>query len=741
MKRRSTTSGEGAIVKFRRTSTLVATAAAVALVVPASIPMRAQAQPIDGQPGDRAAIGLGNMFYPFSPAPGLQASFPHLALIDQVNRTGQRTPEVWLSFSQGPDAVTNTVPSGVLVSRDGGATYTDRRDDSGVETLAMMRRSNGEYIAPKFIPEWTDRGPAVITKVSADRGATWQERRAVVTPPPGKTFASTGFDRGIRVHKNIMELPDGRLIVGAYGKFTEDQRWSAMLITSTDGGSSWSVWGVINGDNSVGASEPSFSRTVDGRLIAVLRGSPESAGLMQAYSSDDGRTWTTPTRLQAPTPTVNGAVEPSVVLQPNGQLVLAYGRPGNHALVSASGNGDDWGNYQLLQNNVPPRNAEPTWGSSANMTMVPLDGNRSLVAGDTCAPWGCQPYNETYAIWARQIDAVGPGTGKLDLTTMLAEGRARITADVLTDPLFPQTSAAGAVDGSSDKHATARIRPGSSVVVELDQVYRLNKLGLLMAPGVKQSANIQLSTDGRAWGKPEVKLRDRVDSALAYTEIQPTEAKFIKIGPDGDAPLDAVTELEAYAADTDTFENDPVNAPPRGWVRNSLAQVVDTAPQTGTPRTAGFGSRRALRLLDFATDDIATAQRAFPARQQVSIDYQMMGVNRQTGTIVTVKGTDASGRSVDAYHFLIDPISREIRQYDGRAWNSLGQLPAPINPNVWAAVQITADTAGGTLKIGDTSFTTRPPTGAPTALNALAFSSAGTAPKGSSFYFDNVRIR
>lgn len=89
-------------MKFRSRLTLAATATAVALVVPASIPMRAQAEPIDGRPGDRAAIGLGNTFSPFSPAPGLQASFPHLALIDQVNRTGQRTPEVLAQLRPGP---------------------------------------------------------------------------------------------------------------------------------------------------------------------------------------------------------------------------------------------------------------------------------------------------------------------------------------------------------------------------------------------------------------------------------------------------------------------------------------------------------------------------------------------------------------------------------------------------------------------------------------------------------------
>lgn len=728
-------------MKYRRKLTLAAVGAAVALVLPASIPTRAQAEPIDGQPGDRSAIGLGNMFYPYSPAPGIQASFPHLALIDQVNRAGRRTPEVWLSFSQGPDSVTNTVPPGVLVSHDGGASYTDRRDETAVEAIAMMRRSNGEYVAPNFMPEWTDNGPAVVTKYSSDRGATWQERRAVVTPPPGKTFTRNGFDRGIRVHKGIMELPDGRLLVGAYGKFAEDQRWSGMLISSTDGGSSWSVWGVINADNAVGIAEPAFSRTRDGRLVAVLRGSPESAGLLQSYSSDDGRTWTPPTKIVAPTPTVTGAVEPSLVLQPNGQLVLAYGRPANHALVSASGNGDDWGSYQLLQNNVPTHNSEPTWGSSANMSMVALDSNRSLVAGDTCAPWGCQPYNETYALWARHIDAVGPGTGKLDLATMLAEGRARITADVIADPKFPQTSAAGAVDGSADKHAAAQIRPGSSVVVELDRPYRLNRLGLLMAPGVKQSGNIQLSMDGKAWGAPKVKLHDRVDHALAYTDIDPTEAKFIKISPDGAAPLDAVTELEAYAADTDTFENDPVNAPPRGWVKNSLAQVVDTAPQTGTPRTAGFGSRRALRLMDSATDDIATAERPFSARQSVSIDYRMMGVNRQTGTMVTIRGMDANGNRVNAWHFLIDTIGGTVRQYDGKAWQQIGKLPAPVDPNVWVPIAVQADTARATLRVGDTTFTAGAPVGAPASLVGLNFSSSGTAPKGSSFYFDEVRIR
>ncbi len=726
---------------MRRSHKLLAMAGALALTLPAATSAPARAVPVDGEPGTGTSVGLGNMYYPFSPAPGVNAAFPHMALIDAANAAGQRVPQVWLGFSQGPDSVTNPVPPGLLVSRDGGNSFTERRDDAvlNAEPLAMIRRSNGEIVVPRFMPDWNGTGPVIVTRVSADRGQTWTTRSAAVTPPPGKTFTTNGFDKGMRVHKGAMELPDGRLIVGAYGKFAEDAKWSSFLLTSTDGGASWSVWGVINADNSVGSSEVAFSRTKDGRLIAVLRGAPESIGLLQSYSSDDGRTWTTPTKLVAPTPTVTGAVEPSLVLQPNGVLVLAYGRPGNHLLVSASGNGDDWGGYRLLQNNVPAKNSEPTWGSSANMTMVSLDSSRSLVAGDTCAPWGCQPYNETYAIWARHVDAVGPGTGKIDLRTLVAQGKAKITAETVADPGFEQTNLTGMVDGSADVHAATRVKAGSSIVVELDKPYLIDTVGLLLRPGVKQSANVQLSENGKAWGKPEVKAHDRLGYALGYDKIQPTLARFIKISPDG-AGFDQVTELELFSADTYTFENDPVNQAPRGWVQNSLAEVVDVVPSNGEVRTPGYQSRRALRLLDFATDDMARATLVFGQRQAVTVSYQMMGVNRQTGTLVTVNGVDAAGKTVNTWHFNIDLISGNVRQYDGKAWQPIGTA-TPMAPGAWRPVTITADTTKATIAIGGQSFVAKAPNGAATSLSSLTFASSGTAPKGSSIYFDDVQVR
>lgn len=717
---------------------LAALGSAIALCLPGAATTMA-GPPVDGAAADDVAVGLGHYYYPFSPMPGVEAAFPHMALIEDVNAQGIRTPEVWMSFTQGPDSVHNTVPPGVLVSHDGAKTFVDRRDDTLLNTTTMMRLDNGHYIAPDFVPEWTDSGPVVVTRLSRDRGKTWSVVKGHITPPAGKTFTNVKFDKGIRLHKNAMQLPDGRVLVGAYGMFGEDQRWSAMILSTTDEGTTWSVWGVINASNAVGASEPTFSRTRDGRLIAILRGSPESAGLMQSYSSDDGKTWTEPVRVQAPTDTVKAAVEPSLVLQPNGVLVFAYGRPASHLLISKSGNGDDWGNYQLLFDNAPQPNGEKVWGTSANMTTVPLDGNRTLVASDTCAPWGCMPYNQTYAVWARTVDAVTPGVGKLDLQTLVATGKATITADVETNKLFAETRKEGAVDGSASPHAAAILKPGTSFILELDKAYTINKIGLLMAPGIVQSANVQLSANGKAWGKPKVKAHNRKDYALNYTTIEPTDAKFIKISPEGKAPL-AITELEVYSADTDTFENDPINQPPRGWVYTTHAEVVDVKPHSGKVQYTGSDSRRALRLLDFDTTAQAKARRLFTARESVAIDYDMSSVYQSGGTLLTIGGTNADGKSIEPYHFHIEVPSRVVRQYDGKKWHDIGKLSAPIRTHEWTKVSFKADVKGGTLAIGGQTFTLRPPNGAPTALNAVTFASMGTKPKGSAFYFDNVRI-
>lgn len=700
----------------------------------------------DGTDPGAAAVGMGPLYYPYSPAAGNQASFPHVGLVDRVI-DGWRVPQLWLSYSQGPDIGSADVNNGLLVSHDGGESFTDRRAVN-MNTHAMRRTANGEIVSVQFIPRWTDSNQNAVqvrSFVSGNLGKTWSERLGSYTPPAGKQLAQSAFDRGFRVHKDLLQLPDGTLLTAAYGRYVGDPAWRSWIIQSTDNGRSWTERGTINTPTAGhGTSEVSFTRTRDGRLIAILRGAPEKDGLLQSYSTDDGRTWSTPVKLAAPTSTVDGAVEPSIVLQPNGMLVLAFGRPDNNLLISASGNGDDWSNPQQIFGNQPP-DGYWTHGSSGNTSMVSVDSSRSVVFGDTCSPWGCQEYHEQYAVFARNIDAVTPGAGKLDVRTLLKEGTATISGTIGRTPKhFEQIRPNGAFDGSSDVFAATPLaakKGRSELVLDLGAEYSLNRIGLMLAAGIPQDAQVQLSTDGASYTAPVVTATDRTDYSLRYTDFAPQRGRYVKVSAPAGGTLTAVTELELYRSDAETFENEVVGSVPRGWTNATGAAVADTAPSSTTPRTVGYHSERALRLVDHDPKAISRITRPFTARDEVTIGFQMTGINRQGGVIMVLRGSTADGQAATAHQLHFDVIGKKVNYYDGAKWVNVGVLDPQPQPGQWVGVSVTATPQRAAVTVGTQTFQVPVPREAVSTLNSFEFGSAGTAFTGSAYYFDDVIVR
>lgn len=80
-----------------------------------------------------------------------------------------------------------------------------------------------------------------------------------------------------------------------------------------------------------GPCEPAIATLADGRVLAVFRLSG-GIPLWQAYSSNNGRTWSSPKAMSGKAASggkmVPYAVWPELLLLSNGALVLASGRPG-----------------------------------------------------------------------------------------------------------------------------------------------------------------------------------------------------------------------------------------------------------------------------------------------------------------------------------------------------------------------------------------------------------------------------
>ena len=126
---------------------------------------------------------------------------------------------------------------------------------------------------------------------------------------PGVDFDASADDGGrphqaMRLHRSLLELPDGDLLATAYGCFKTDRIPSAyqpkmmklrsVLFRSRDDGISWDLVSTIAvGDvGSEGFGEPALCRLSrgphSGRLICLMR---TGRDLYQATSDNDGVTW------------------------------------------------------------------------------------------------------------------------------------------------------------------------------------------------------------------------------------------------------------------------------------------------------------------------------------------------------------------------------------------------------------------------------------------------------------------
>lgn len=636
-----------------------------------------------GARSDAYVVAPGAEWNVHSPGPGYLAAFPQAFATDTVV-DGVTRRKVIVSWAENRDSASVESIDGMAVSDNEARTFA--RHDERLIAISMARLDDGSLFAAEFLPT-TDSAGALALRIarSTDLGRTWTRSTA-------KLIQDKITFRSLRVHRGILQLTDGTLLMPAYGSATGDPKGRTALLQSTDRGQTWTIRNaaIMPPTATLGTNEMAMSRTSDGRLIGFLRGDGASS-LYQTYSDDDGVTWSPPTVIEAPAGAPRGWVDPGVVLQPNGMLVLTYGRPDNTVLVSRDGTGRSWDDHRTIFANAP-RDSQPArfHGSSGNTAIVSVGPNQSVVFGDACANiWGCKEYGQLHRVWARVIDAVTPGTGKIDLTTKVRSGTVRLSGDVAAgDPAFPELRIQGAVDGSTERYSAARVEEGGSLIMELDRAYTLDKIGLMLDYGKASAADVQVSLDGKSWQQPVIKVRDTVDYALRYHDLEPTRAKYVKINAvAGDV---AVTELELYSANTFTFENDPVNAPPRGFTNTRYAWTADTI-------MAGADSKRRLTLVDLDPAAVATATLPAPAAAAQHVGFSYAASQYGSGVVFSVRGQTADGAEVTAWQFWLAPDGAgrmRVRARTSGGWQDLGTTPLPPNEQ-WMPVVIdtTADEA------------------------------------------------
>jgi hypothetical protein len=104
------------------------------------------------------------------------------------------------------------------------------------------------------------------------------------------TYSFTGF---AMAESPATELPNGDLVVPAYGELSGDTYWSIRMSRSTDGGATWADDGQLFAGDDLGfhISEPVLLVLDDGTWLLTIRSDGSTEFIWQSRSFDDGATW------------------------------------------------------------------------------------------------------------------------------------------------------------------------------------------------------------------------------------------------------------------------------------------------------------------------------------------------------------------------------------------------------------------------------------------------------------------
>ena len=207
--------------------------------------------------------------------------------------------------------------------------------------LFRRRLSDGTFISHRYQFTINDQaaGSGFILR-SSDDGATWSK---IAAPLAGLPFVP-GKPAGLWGH--IVEMPDGRLLCGLYGKTPEDGKYINGLVESNDDGKSWRYLSHLCDDPSLGNEGPDemdLVRLESGELLGVFRtGTQPDSHMHQVRSTDGGKTWSRPRDLGSV------GVSPQLLLLTSGVLVCTYGTRDVYAMAGWDGSGREWSKPRLI---------------------------------------------------------------------------------------------------------------------------------------------------------------------------------------------------------------------------------------------------------------------------------------------------------------------------------------------------------------------------------------------------------
>jgi hypothetical protein len=305
-----------------------------------------------------------NIDVPSRRAPGA-ASSPHPYLpMRSLEAAGDRIWTAWRSpgrFTKNPDMV--RLPDGRLLtvyadtdqhwaegnirlqliqSADRGATWSD----AGVIIRSDRSKREPHWVTPRIsllsdgrlgvLCDLDDREhchetqpPGIFVWWSEDLGETWSDP------------VNTGI-HGIEPDR-IIELPDGRLSIGAHMNCSDTQKHAECIWRSPDGGQTWGPYVFVGKDPVHMYCEGAFVCLEGGAVVCVMCDNLHNNYPSQvSYSFDNGDTWTVP--LDAPF----AGDRPFAGQLDDGLLLVTFrNRSGNRATYGWLGHLQDEQGYRI----------------------------------------------------------------------------------------------------------------------------------------------------------------------------------------------------------------------------------------------------------------------------------------------------------------------------------------------------------------------------------------------------------
>lgn len=360
----------------------------------------------DAQPPLHNAVEIGDRTIIDSDDAVIQMPGTTFRVPDSSSANGYRT---LVGYSGHPDD-SHTSGWRISASKDDGATWfldQQRNPDPTSASMNVAKLPNGDLFVAAYHTYMVDgsnnTAATIPGAVSHDNGKTWEHFTATMTTPQPMRNISSSTDwpghplGGFVLMPWFPVLDDGTMLASAYGYYAVDAKYRQILLASKDGGHTWTVRSTIAtpqvpapAGGYEGPCEGAIVRAADGSLVAVMR-TGSYRPMLTARSTDDGRTWSTPTELTGASGRTVSSVNPQLTLLGNGTLLLQMGRPGLQVMTSLDGSGRSWTDPDTVD-----------YRNSANGRFQPVGVDRVLSFGDAGANWSSHRTGQ-YQIWSRPV--------------------------------------------------------------------------------------------------------------------------------------------------------------------------------------------------------------------------------------------------------------------------------------------------------------------------------------------------